>query len=141
MPKSIPTIFAAAALLFSGLAVTPVALAKPAPNCVQTTITRVTTYFENDPSSGSVIIFASNLGVSTFKNERATIVDRNASAGAVIKRVRAGDSVKLCLTRVPTADKYCNPSKDTRGRVYSAYDNRLRASFSGSNADHDCGGA
>jgi len=141
MPKSIPMILAAAALFASGVAVPPVALAKPAPQCVQTTIARVTTYFENDPSSGSVIIFASNLGVANFAGAKATIVDRYATAGSAITRARAGDAVKLCLTDVPAADQYCNPNKDSRGRVYSAYDNRLRASFSGSNANHGCGGA
>jgi len=140
MPKSIPMFFAAAALAVSGIAA-PVTIATASPQCVSTTIARVTYYFEGDPSSGNVIIFNSTLGVSSFAGQKATIVDRNATAGSAITRARAGDSVKLCLTKVPTADKYCNPSKDSRGRVYSAYDNRLGASFSGSNANHDCGGA
>jgi hypothetical protein len=145
MPKSIPMFVAVAALILPGVVATPVPVAA-AQQCVSTTIAQVTTYFANDPSSGSVIVFNSSLGVSSFKGAngkpiQATIVDRYASSGAVIKRARAGDAVKLCLTRVPSGDKYCNPKTDSRGRAYSAYDNRLRASFSGSNADHDCGGA
>jgi len=142
MPKSIPALLAIATLLASGVALPPVALAKkPAPKCVQTTIARVTSYFENDPSSGSVIIFASNLGVANFKDQKATIVDRYATAGAAITKARAGDSVKLCLVEIPKAGEGCDPNKDPRGRIYSAYDNRLRASFTGSNANHGCGGA
>jgi hypothetical protein len=141
MSKSILTIFAAAALLASGVAPPSPALAKPAPKCVQTTIARVTTYFENDPSSGSVIIFASNLGVASFKGQKATIVDRFATAGAAITKARAGDAVKLCLVETPKSGDGCDPNKDSRGRIYSAYDQRLHASFSGSNANHGCGGA
>jgi len=142
MQRLIPALLTAAALLVSGVMMPPIALAKkPAPQCVQTTIARVTSYFENDPSSGSVIIFASNLGVSHFKDQKATIVDRYATAGAAITKARAGDSVKLCLVDTPKAGEGCDPNKDPRGRIYSAYDNRLRASFTGSNANHGCGGA
>lgn len=112
-----------------------------ASSCVQTKITKTEYYFAGQPSSGYVVVFASNLGVSSFKNDRARIVDRNSGANSAIAHARTGDSVKVCLTKVPSADKYCNPSKDDRGRMYSAYDSRLRAQFTGANDDHDCGGA
>jgi hypothetical protein len=112
-----------------------------AASCVQTKITKTEWYFANTPGSGYVVIFASNLGVSSFKNDRAKIVDRYSAAGSTISKARAGDVVKLCLTQVPVAGNGCNPSKDDRGRMYSAYDARLKAQFTGANDDHACGGA
>lgn len=112
-----------------------------ATSCVQTKITKTEWYLANTPGSGYVVIFASNLGVSTFKNDRAKIVDRYSNASSPIAHARIGDIVKLCLTQTPSAGNGCNPAKDDRGRMYSVYDQRLKAQFTGANDDHACGGA
>jgi hypothetical protein len=117
----------------------PAAIA--APQCVNTKISKTEFYFPGQAGSGYVVIFASTLGVGRFANTYATIVDRYSSAGSPISRARAGDAIKLCLTQTPQAGQGCDPNKDNRGRIYSAYDSRLRATFSGANSNHGCGGA
>jgi hypothetical protein len=137
--RFILAIAAVAALVAAGL-VAP-APARAAAPCVATTIAKTTFYFPGQAGSGYVVIFASNLGVASFKGQTATIVDRYSAAGSPIARARTRDKIKLCLTQTPRAGNGCNPAKDYRGRIYSAYDQRLRLSFSGANADHTCGGA
>jgi hypothetical protein len=137
---------ATAGFISATIAAPAQAAPKAPPACEQTSITQVTNYFPGDPSSGIVIVFGSHLGVSGFKDDKgkpmlATIVDRYAAKSAPIYRARTHDAIKLCLTQTPPRDSSCNPAKDYRGRIYSAYDSRLRMSFSGSNADHGCGGA
>jgi hypothetical protein len=112
-----------------------------AQSCVQTKITKTEYYFPGQAGSGYVVIFASNLGVSSFKNDRAKIVDRYSTASSPIAHARTGDVVKLCLTQTPVAGNGCNPAKDDRGRMYSVYDQRLKTQFTGANDDHACGGA
>ena len=148
MKTSIALAIAVVALILAPLVAGPPAAAatKPKPQCEQTTIVQIENYFANDPSSGIVVVFGSHLGVAQFKDDngkpmQATIVDRFAEKTAPIYRVRTGDSVKLCLTEVPQRDSSCNPAKDYRGRIYSAYDSRLGTSFGGANANHMCGGA
>jgi hypothetical protein len=137
--RLVPAFIASLALVAANFV--PYTAPASAASCVQTKITKTAYYFAGQPSSGYVVVFASNLGVSSFKNDRAQIVDRYASANSPIAHARTGDSVKVCLTQVPAADKYCNPSKDDRGRMYSVYDQRLKAQFTGSNDFHACGGA
>jgi hypothetical protein len=137
--RFIPALAASFALVTANFAI--YAAPASAASCVQTKISKTEFYFPGQAGSGYVVVFASTLGVSSFKNTHATIVDRFASAGSPISRAHAGDVVKLCLTQTPVAGNGCNPSKDNRGRIYSAYDQRLKASFNGANSDHLCGGA
>jgi hypothetical protein len=147
MRNSVALAVVAAAGFVSGAFAPPAeAAVKAKPQCEQTSIVQVTNYFANDPSSGIVIVFGSHLGVKQFKDDKgkpmqAAIVDRYAEKSAPIYRARVGDGIKLCLTEVPQRDSGCNPAKDSRGRIYSAYDSRLRATFGGANSNHGCGGA
>jgi hypothetical protein len=52
-----------------------------------------------------------------------------------------GDKVRVCYLGGPKPDAACNPDTDSRGRMFSVYDYRQKASYSGINSEHDCGGA
>jgi hypothetical protein len=101
----------------------------------------VGTYFEKDPRSGFYAVFQSKLGVEKFADANAAVVDRSADAKSAIARQKPGDKVQVCLLYRPHKDPYCDPDKDPRGRVYRIYNYRLKAAYSGWNANHWCGGA
>lgn len=109
--------------------------------CVDSVVTERGTYFENDPSSGFYVGFKTRVGVEKFPEAHAAIVDRGAEPGSVIARQKVGDRVQVCLVSQPKKDEYCDPSKDSRGRIYRVYNYRLKAAFDGMNANHYCGGA
>ncbi|MBV8490843.1 MAG: hypothetical protein JO199_09980, partial [Candidatus Eremiobacteraeota bacterium] len=89
--------------------------------------------------------FATNLGVESFgsKQTGAGVVHYQGDDNAVMTAEHAGDKVQVCLLSTPsTADNPdCNPKTDPRGRVYRVYDYRQKASYSGINGEHSCGGA
>lgn len=110
--------------------------------CEDTTVTAVGYYFEGDPSSGIIVTLKSRLGMLPyFPGEHAGVTDRDTPLNSVMHNERRGDRVQVCLIAVPPADEYCNPKKDSRGRGYRVYDYRQHAAYSGSNANHGCGGA
>jgi hypothetical protein len=113
-------------------------------SCVRTKVTQTGSRLQGAPDSGSTVEFASSLGLAGFKGMngsplRAGIVSYDSIP--VVVRERAGDLVQLCLASVPKADQYCNPSKDSRGRMYRVYDYRQQKAYAGANSEHSCGGA
>ena len=86
-------------------------------------------------------MFAAKLGVETFPDVRAAIVDRGAKPSDAIARQKVGDKVQICLLNSPRPSQYCDPTKDSRGRVFRVYNYRLKAAYTGWNANHGCGGA
>ena len=109
--------------------------------CEESVITKVGTYFENDPTSGFFAIFQSKLGVESFPDAHAAVVDRSASSSSVLAKQKVGDKIQVCLIGSPPKDQYCNPDKDSRGRFFRVYNYRLKAAYAGTNANHLCGGA
>ncbi len=113
-------------------------------SCVQTKVTQTGSRLEGAPDSGSTVEFASSLGLTGFtgmhgKPLLAGIVSYDSIPVVVLER--PGDLVQLCLASVPKADQYCNPKKDSRGRMYRVYDYRQHKAYSGANSEHACGGA
>ncbi len=109
--------------------------------CAESVVIKVGTYFENMPESGFYAVFQSKLGVEKFPDTTSAVVDRSAGPSSAIAQQRVGDKVRVCLISVPIKDQYCNPDRDSRGRIYQVYNYRLRNTFSGTNANHFCGGA
>lgn len=109
--------------------------------CEDSVVTKVGTYFENDPSSGFYAVFQSKVGVEQFSDAFAAVVDRTAQPTSVLAKQKVGDKVQVCLIASPTKNQYCNPDKDPRGRFFRVYNYRLKAAYSGTNANHLCGGA
>lgn len=109
--------------------------------CEDSVVTKVGTYFENDSSSGFYALFQSKLGVEQFPDDHAAVVDRNAAPNSTLAQQKVGDKVQVCLIASPTKDQYCNPDQDSRGRFFRVYNYRLKAAYSGTNANHLCGGA
>jgi len=109
--------------------------------CEDSVVTKVGTYFENDPSSGFYAVFQSKLGVEQFPDYHAAVVDRSAAPNSALAQQKVGDKVQICLIASPAKDKYCDPDKDSRGRFFRVYNYRLKAAYSGTNANHWCGGA
>jgi hypothetical protein len=109
--------------------------------CAESVVTRKGYYFEDRPDSGVYVEFATNVGVETFKKEMARVVDRSATAGSLLDQQKVGDKVQVCLIGSPPADASCHPAKDPRGRVYRVFNYRQKSAYSGTNANHLCGGA
>jgi hypothetical protein len=107
--------------------------------CADSRVTSVGYRLEGAPDSGSAVGFATTLGVSSFKGEHAGVVGYDTIP--TIAREHPGDRVQVCLKSTPRKSQYCDPSKDSRGRIYRVYDYRQHASYSGMNSEHDCGGA
>jgi hypothetical protein len=108
--------------------------------CEESIVTEKGYYFENNPQSGVYTDFNSKLGVETFKNQSARVVDRNARLNSVMDLQKVGDKVQVCLISLPDAGD-CDLKKDPRGRIYRVYNYRLKSAYSGFNANHSCGGA
>jgi len=90
--------------------------------------------------SGVDITFNTKIGQPSGLNW-AEVVHYQDGANGVMMGERPGDRVKVCFLHGPEADEVCNPQKDGRGRWFSVYDDRQRASYTGMNSEHGCGGA
>jgi ribosomal protein L21E len=110
-------------------------------NCVDSTVTKTGYYFEGKPESGIYAEFETKIGVETASDYKARVVDRSSPLNSVMDVQEVGDQVQVCLISFPETDRWCNPQKDFRGRVYRVYNYRLKAAYSGVNANHLCGGA
>jgi hypothetical protein len=117
--------------------------------CVDTTVVSVTPRLQSEgqktftaqdfESSGVQVAFATRLGAGNY---HAGIVHyQNTAGNDVMMAERPGDRVQVCFMSAPAPTKYCDPDKDSRGRVYRVYDYRQHASYQGMNSEHDCGGA
>jgi hypothetical protein len=117
--------------------------------CIDSVVTRKGYYFEDRPDSGVYVEFETNLGVETFKGQKARVVDRwsttgrrpSAPAGSLMDQQKVGDKVQVCLTSSPLPDASCNPQKDPRSRFYRVFNDRQKSAYSGTNYNHLCGGA
>jgi hypothetical protein len=137
-------IFAASFILLASIAPSVQATEEPSAipyRCEDSTVTEIGYYFEGDPQSGIYAGFQSKLGVETFKDTTARVVDRSMPLNSVMDAQVVGDKVQVCLIYMPESEKRCNPEKDPRGRVYRVYNYRLKSAYVGINANHLCGGA
>jgi len=122
-------------------------------SCVDTTVKAVTPRLESAgqtkftaadfKQSGVDVTFATGLGAQPlFPNGVAEGVHyQDGSDNDVMAAERPGDRVQVCFLGGPAPTKYCNPDRDSRGRNYRVWDYRQQRQYSGSNAEHDCGGA
>jgi hypothetical protein len=109
--------------------------------CEDSVVTKLGYYFENMPESGIYAEFESGLGVETFQDRIARVVDRSSPLNKVMDAQQVGDKVQVCLIAFPESIYQCNPQKDYRGRFYRVFNYRLKAAYEGPNAAHLCGGA
>ena len=97
--------------------------------CVNTTIAKITSRFQNDITAssddGSAVDFA-NGGHQVAYEKVGPLV-----------RSQIGDPVLMCLVALPTD---CPPGDD-RGRVYTTTNLRTTESWTLSDSQHSCGGA
>jgi len=122
-------------------------------SCVDTTIVSVTprlgeagqTSFSaaDFQQSGVQVTYNTGLGIQPlFAHGLASIVHYQDTAGNnIMAAEHRGDRVQVCYLGGPAPTQYCNPDKDTRGRLYRVYDYRQHQQYWGGNAEHDCGGA
>jgi hypothetical protein len=121
--------------------------------CVDTRVTAVVPRLGNPgqkaysaqdfEQTGVVVTFATRLGVDPlYPNGQASVTHYQGLEGNdIMMRQRPGDRVQVCFLGYPAPTPTCDPDKDPRGRMYRVYDYRQRASYSGLNSEHDCGGA
>lgn len=121
-----------AAFLLSSLVPAAPALAAPASpslgkvgQCVTTRIKTIGTRLEGVADSGDEIEYANGIVGVSYEQDPA------------LRTARKGDTVKLCLTSIPTG---C-PKGDDRGKTYRATDLRTHKSWEMPDAEHMCGGA
>lgn len=121
--------------------------------CVDSTVKSVTprlgnagqtTYTRNDfLQSGVAVTFNTRLGADPVGPPGfAGVVHYQGTAGnTVMMAEHRGDRVQVCFLAAPAPTDYCNPDSDSRGRLYRVWDYRQKAQYSGTNSEHDCGGA
>jgi hypothetical protein len=109
--------------------------------CEDSVVTKLGYYFENKPESGIYAEFDSRLGVETFQDRTARVVDRSSPVNTVMDAQAVGDKVQVCLVAFPETAYRCDPKKDSRGRFYRVFNYRLNAAYMGPNSGHLCGGA
>jgi hypothetical protein len=103
-----------------------------------------TTYTKSDyDQSGVEVTFTTRLGADpAVPSALAAVVHYQGTAGnSVMIAERPNDRVQVCVLQTPVPTQFCNPDKDSRGRVYRIWDYRQQAQYSGMNSEHDCGGA
>jgi hypothetical protein len=146
--------FTATSALPSGAA-QPGAKPLPAgPECITTTVLRITTRLTSQdpdtgketqvPGSGYQIIMRGRLPDKYGGWLEPTVVFyQDAPENKLVARERAGDKVQVCAIGFPDADDLtvCNPKTDRRGRNLRVYDYARRFSYEGPNSEHMCGGA
>lgn len=122
-------------------------------SCVNTTVRLVAPRLDGlDPAkehftredfieSGVAVTFNTKLGLKNGV-QWAEVVHYQAEPGnGIMIAERVGDRVRVCFLGGPEADEACDPKTDLRGWKFSVYDYRQRASYSGINSEHGCGGA
>jgi hypothetical protein len=120
--------------------------------CVDTTVRsvtpRLTTGMPNEHfthqdfvDSGVAVTFNTKIGRPMGQSWAEVVHYGGLSGNDVMTNERPGDRVRVCYLGGPWRDEACNPDVDSRGRVFSVYDYRQHASYSGINSEHDCGGA
>ncbi|MBV9419445.1 MAG: hypothetical protein JO348_06700 [Alphaproteobacteria bacterium] len=93
--------------------------------CVTTRVAELASRLENMPDSGSAVSFVNSISQVSYDIVPA------------VQESRVGDSVKLCLTKLPSG---C-PKGDDRGKFYKATNARTHKSWELPDSEHMCGGA
>jgi hypothetical protein len=98
---------------------------------------------EDFKMTGVGVAFNTHLGVDPLSpNDFASVVHYQGSTGnPLMISERAGDKVQVCFLGPPPPTKYCDPDKDSRGRMYRVWDYQRKAQYWGGNSQHGCGGA
>ena len=120
--------------------------------CVDTTVISVTprlgnpgqTKFTPDQfaQTGVTVTFNTKLGSDPAMppdNVYVTHYQGDADNKFMIAEKR-GDKVQVCWISTPTPSDYCDPDKDSRGRIYRVWDYKQSKQYSGG-SQHGCGGA
>jgi hypothetical protein len=94
-------------------------------DCVETTVSEISSRLEGMPNSGSAITYANGVYQVSYD-----MIDG-------VTHSRTGDPVHLCLVSLP---QNCPPG-DNRGKVYQATNTRTHKTWSAPDAEHMCGGA
>ena len=120
--------------------------------CVDTTVTTIQKPRYSQGPNGKLVLsgagfgevtFASYLGEENVEQHRphATVAIGDQPGANVAAAERPGDKVRLCLLSSPAREDGCDPTRDPRGREYRVWDYHQHAAYTGTNAEHDCGGA
>jgi hypothetical protein len=119
--------------------------------CVDTTVRSVEprlvggaqTHFTRQEfiDSGVAVTFNTKIGNPSGVAWAEVVHYQDEPGNTIMMNERVGDRVRVCFVSAPKADAQCNPKVDGRGREFSVYDFRQRASYSGMNSEHGCGGA
>jgi hypothetical protein len=120
--------------------------------CVDTTVRSVAPRLTSDDpnehythqdfvESGVNVTFNTKIGRPMGKQWAEVVHYGGVSGNNVMMNEHPGDKVRVCYLGGPQRDAACNPDEDSRGRVFSVYDYKQHASYSGINSEHDCGGA
>jgi len=121
--------------------------------CVNTTVRSVTPRLTGeDPAkehftradfiqSGVDVTFNTKLGHPSGRAWAQVVHYQQEPGNTIMMGEKIGDRVRVCFLRAPKADADCDPKTDGRGVEFSVYDYRQRASYSGMNSEHGCGGA
>jgi hypothetical protein len=120
--------------------------------CADTTVRSVTPRLTSDTpnehfthqdyvESGVAVTFNTKIGRPMGVAWAEVVHYGGLSGNDIMMNERPGDRVRVCYLGGPWRDAACNPDTDGRGRVFSVYDYRQHASYSGINSEHDCGGA
>lgn len=100
------------------------------------------TFTKRDFDSGVEVLFNTYLGSDPANHMLASVVHYQDTPGnTIMMNEHRGDRVQVCFLSRPAPTQFCDPDKDGRGRVFRVYDYRQRAQYSGTNTEHDCGGA
>lgn len=91
--------------------------------------------------SGPAVTFNTKLGQPNGVMWAEVVHYGGEPGNDVMIAERPGDRVRVCFLGAPKRDEACNPSTDLRGRKFKVYDYRQKATYSGINSEHDCGGA
>jgi len=122
-------------------------------SCVETTVRSVAPRLDGlDPTkehfqrqdfirSGVAVTFNKKLGKPNGIQWAEVVHYQQEAGNNIMMSERVGDRVRVCFLGEPEADEACDPKVDLRGRTFSVYDYRQRASYSGMNSEHGCGGA
>ena len=108
--------------------------------CVNTLVTESRAPTGPAMVDGGGMTFADNITPGRGKNLGVYIPPGGAPVA------RAHQHVRVCLIDIPDKDSNCDPSKDSRGRVFLVINVETDPDYNGqadvyTNAEHGCGGA
>jgi hypothetical protein len=120
--------------------------------CVDTTVVSVTPRLGNPgqtkftaadfQQTGVTVTFKTTLGSDpALAPDRVSVTHYQGDAdNAYMIAEHPGDKVQVCWVSTPPPTQYCDPDKDSRGRLYRVWDYLRHHQYSGG-TQHGCGGA